>query len=88
MTCTPCQQRAEARRQAMIAAAIEQNPELAKSIGVVHNSYSDPVNTLPRHEGPTEGILPRIDEMPSNSVWNDGYLAFMQSRWNNAVQWE
>jgi hypothetical protein len=26
--------------------------------------------------------------MPSNSVWNDGYLAFMQSRWNNAVQWE
>lgn len=50
MACTPCQQRAEARRQAMIAAAIEQNPELAKSIGVVHNSYSDPVTTLPRHE--------------------------------------
>jgi hypothetical protein len=26
--------------------------------------------------------------MPHSSVWNDGYLAFMQSRWNNAVQWE
>lgn len=84
MTCTPCQKRAEARRRALMEAAIQQNPAIAKSFTPnTINSYSDMPRTLPRHEGDTTNTLPREEiASPAStpSVWNEGYAAFMRSR--------
>lgn len=75
MACTPCQQRAEARRQAMIAAASKQNPEAMEKFKATMNSYSDPETTrvLPRYE---DGIQPLTNNSPT--AWNAGYQAFMK----------
>lgn len=49
MVCTPCQQRAEARRQAMLSRMEQENPASVKqmraleSYKATRNSYSDPI---------------------------------------------
>lgn len=76
MACTPCQQRAEARRQAMINAAAKQNPEAMEKFKATMNGYSDPATTrvLPRHED----VQPMTNSSPT--AWNAGYQAFMSKQ--------
>lgn len=84
MACSPCQKRAEARRRALMEAAIQQNPAIQKSFTPTVNSYSDMPRVLPRHEGEVTNTLPREEiQAPSSTptVWNEGYAAFMANRW-------
>lgn len=76
MVCLPCQKKAEARKQAMLAKLKETNPEAAEKYKANVN-VKENVKVLPRYE---EGRVPITNtKVKPKTIWNEQYRTFIMN---------